>query len=90
MSFYLWGSGFVLLKRESCYYDRGWWTNQKFEVVSYFFFFWEQTSSTVIGILTLRLFQCNYFQENIFTFYNVCFVVKYIVKGKYFQSAKSI
>ena len=56
----------------------------------FFFFFWEQTSSTIIGILTLRLFQCNYFQENIFTFYNVCFAIKYIVKGKYFQSAKSI
>ena len=41
--------------KESCYYNRGWWTNQKFEVVSYVFFL-EQTSSIVIGILTLCLF----------------------------------
>ena len=29
-------------------------------------------------------FDVKYFLENIFTFYNVCFVVKYLVKSKIF------
>ena len=41
--------------KESCYYNRGWWTNQKFEVVSYFFYFF--------GTI---LFYCNWNSYSLF------------------------
>ena len=35
-------------------------------------------------------FNVKYFQENIFTFYHICFAVKYLVKSKKFYSTKPI
>ena len=58
------------LRGESCYYDHDWWTHQKYElgcfICLFFFFFWEKTSSTVIGIFTLHLFQCKIFSGKYF------------------------
>ena len=46
--------------------------------------------SCLIMIYWLHLFQSKIFLRNNFTFYSICFAVKYLVKNKIFSSTKQL